>query len=125
LVDSVFQRDIHIGLEGLQPADAREIVDEIRALECLPPVGGACQLCAGAVVLNITLHQLHHHIQIPLTDIREGELRLLKLRHTQHVLHQFARETDTSRPDNRNLNRHVRLLVITKTGFIVLKITSL
>jgi hypothetical protein len=71
-----------------------------------PAVGGGGDGRGDAVVLEVALAELAHHLQVALVDVGEGDLHAAQLGHRHEVTEQRAGEADGTGSDEGDLERH-------------------
>ena len=103
LVDAVFERNLDVRRERLEPADADAVDDVARAFESLATINRGGDPRRQFVHLNDPVDDLAHHVEIVLVDVGERDLDILQFRHAQDVHAELLSEADAAGADDRNL----------------------
>ena len=106
LVDAVFERDVDVGLKGLQPTLADRADDVVGVGNGLAAVGGRRHCRRQIVGGDVAPAQLRDHVQVVLGNVHQGEGGVRQFRHGQNVVHQPAREADRTGADHGDFDRH-------------------
>ena len=107
LVHAVLERDVDVGLEGLQPAHAGHVDDVLGAGDGFPLVEGLAQLHpVQSCRRDVAPDELVHHVHVAFADVHVGDLEVGEGRHSEQIGGELAGETDAAGSDEGDLERH-------------------
>ena len=79
LIDAVFERNVDVGREGLEAADAHAAHDVARARDRRAAIGGCGDLGGQLVDLDDLADDLGDHVEVVLVDVGQRELDSLRI----------------------------------------------
>ena len=106
LVDAVLERDVDVGLEGLQTALADHADDVVAVGDGAAAVEGGFDAGRQLVGVDVALAELGDHVEVAAGDVGEGEDGVLQLGDGEKVAHQAAGEADGTGSDHGDFNGH-------------------
>jgi hypothetical protein len=106
LIYTIFQGYINIKLESIQSANPYHIKHIFGIFQGFPPVCSCLDFDFQAILVNIPLAKLGHHIQISLVYIGKSHLNITEFLYRQEILQQPPGKSNTTCSDKCNFKRH-------------------